>query len=99
MASTNFRESAAHDSAPPPGASPAVQALWHDARGDWDRAHACVQDESGSEGAWVHAYLHRKEGDLANARYWYTRAGREMPAASVTLAAEWATIARALEGN
>ena len=51
-------------------------ALWWDARGDWKRAHEIAQDVSDADGAWVHAYLHRKEGDLGNAAYWYRRAGR-----------------------
>ena len=63
-------------SEPPAGASPLVQAIWWDARGDWDRAHGLAQDVEGADGAWVHAYLHRRENDPANARYWYRRAGR-----------------------
>ena len=76
--------------------SPALQALWYDGRGDWQRAHECAQDDHSRDGSWVHAYLHRKEGDAGNAGYWYARAGRTMPAAGVTLQAEWAEIARAL---
>ena len=68
----------------------AVQALWWDGRGDWDRAHQNAQAQDDNIGALVHAYLHRKEGDLANAGYWYARAGRSMPA--VTLAEEWAAL-------
>ena len=56
----------------------ALLALWWDAKGDWERAHEIAQDVSGADGAWVHAYLHRKEGDLGNAAYWYRRAGREV---------------------
>lgn len=78
----------------PAGLSRPLQALWHDARGDWPAAHAAAQDESSPAGAWVHAYLHRREGDLGNAAYWYARAGR--PVATGPLAAEWAEIARAL---
>ncbi len=78
----------------PEGLSPALQALWHDARGDWSRAHACVQDDESREAAWVHAYLHRKEGDAGNAAYWYARARR--PVASGNLEAEWAALAGAL---
>jgi len=65
-------------------------ALWWDARGDWDRAHEVAQDVGDADGAWVHAYLHRKEGDLSNAAYWYSRARR--PAAKDDLAAEWERI-------
>ena len=53
-----------------------VRALWHDATGDWDGAHRVAQDVETPEGAWVHAYLHRKEGDIGNAGYWYRRAGK-----------------------
>ena len=81
---------------PPAGASPALQAIWHDAHGDWARAHQLSQEDAGPAGSWVHAYLHRKEGDLANARYWYTRAGRTPPAKSVSLEAERDAIAREL---
>lgn len=73
-----------------------LQALWHDARGDWDRAHTVCQQANNRDGDWVHAYLHRKEGDLGNAGYWYARAGRPMPKPSVTLDAEWTEIAQAL---
>lgn len=82
--------------APPADAGPALQALWHDAHGDWARAHACSQEDEGPAGAWVHAYLHRKEGDPANARYWYVRAGRTPPAKNVTLDAERDAITREL---
>lgn len=81
---------------PPDGASGAVRALWRDARGDWDGAHAEAQADTGRDGSWVHAYLHRKEGDVGNAGYWYSRAGRKPPPPSVTLEAEWAEIAREL---
>lgn len=61
--------------APPDLPSPLL-ALWHDARGDWEAAHKVANDSSDPHAMWVHAYLHRKEGDLSNARYWYRRAGR-----------------------
>lgn len=79
---------------PPADASAALQAVWHDIHGDWERAHQCAQEDEGAAGSWVHAYLHRKEGDLANARYWYTRAGRTVPAKGVSLDAEREAIAR-----
>ena len=95
MSLEEFRQLAAGPGAePPPGLSPALQGLWYDARGDWGRAHACAQSGPGREGAWVHAYLHRKEGDPDNAAYWYQRANR--PTASGKLADEWAEIARTL---
>jgi hypothetical protein len=79
---------------PPDGLGYAAQALWWDAKGDWTKAHVCAQQQEDSTGAWVHAYLHRKEGDLSNACHWYRRA--ERPAAATTLDEEWETIARAL---
>ncbi|MBD3648262.1 MAG: hypothetical protein HUJ31_12605 [Pseudomonadales bacterium] len=81
------------EDAPDPGLSNALQALWHEANGNWDRAHALVQDNS-PESCWVHAYLHRKEGDLSNARYWYNRAGQ--PVARGELNEEWRAIADTL---
>ncbi len=75
---------------PPAGLSPPLVALWHDARGDWEAAHAVAQDVPDPDGAWVHAYLHRKEGDLGNASYWYRRAGQ--PTASGSLETEWDAI-------
>ena len=77
-------------SAEPPQVPPALRALWHDARGDWDAAHSAAQDVDDESGAWVHAYLHRKEGDIGNSRYWYRRAGR--PEATDALEAEWQRI-------
>jgi hypothetical protein len=79
---------------PPAGLSPALAALWWAAKDDWQRAHRLVMNESGADCAWVHAYLHREEGDLDNARYWYRRARREP--AQGELAAEWTLIATAL---
>ena len=80
--------------APPNQLSPALEALWWAAKGDWNRAHVLVQDDPSREAAWVHAYLHRVEGDLGNAGYWYRTAGR--PAASGSLEVEWDAIAAAL---
>jgi hypothetical protein len=81
---------------PPEGLGLAAQALWWDAKGDWDRAHNCAQEQDDDLGAWVHAYLHRKEGDAANAGYWYRRAAK--PAADQPLDREWTEIARAALG-
>ncbi|MCS7208410.1 MAG: hypothetical protein NZ874_02460, partial [Fimbriimonadales bacterium] len=78
----------------PPDVPPPLLGLWYDAKGDWDRAHKIVQDDASSESAWVHAYLHRKEGDISNAHYWYRRAGK--PPFSGTLESEWEQIASAL---
>jgi hypothetical protein len=80
--------------AKPPAVRPALVALWHDAKGDWDAAHRIAQDIEDATGAWVHAYLHRKEGDLANAGYWYRRANK--PEARSDLDAEWEQIVTAL---
>lgn len=88
-----FKASLARDR-PPQGLSEALEALWWDAKGDWDKAHTLAQ-EAGDAGAWVHAYLHRKEGDLGNARYWYRQAGRK-PVTKAPLEAEWEEIAQAL---
>jgi hypothetical protein len=71
-----------------------LRALWLDARGDWDGAHRVVQETESVDAAWVHAYLHRKEGDQGNAGYWYRRAGK--PHARVPLEDEWRAIATAL---
>ena len=88
-----FRASAS-DARPPDGLSPALMALWHLARGEWDSAHGHAQSDSGRDGAWVHAHLHRVEGDLANAGYWYRRADR--PPCEASLDDEWEEIAAAL---
>jgi hypothetical protein len=73
---------------------PLVVAMWREATGDWDGAHELAQSVESTDGAWVHAYLHRKEGDSSNARYWYRRADR--PPASGSLDEEWRTIVSAL---
>ncbi len=74
-------------SAPHEKASKPLQAMWHDAKGNWDEAHAVAQSVNDTTGAWVHAYLHRKEGDASNASYWYSCANRSVP--KVTLEEEW----------
>jgi hypothetical protein len=79
---------------PPSNLSPALRALWLDARGDWDGAHEAAQADEGGGGDWVHAYLHRKEGDAGNAAYWYRRARK--PVCRASLDEEWAAIANAL---
>ncbi len=79
---------------PPPDIGAALVALWWAGKDDWDKAHKLVMDEGGKDCAWVHAYLHRAEGDLDNAGYWYRQAGR--PAASGPLQREWAAIAAEL---
>ena len=76
------------------GLSPELAALWRDRRNQWDAAHTAAQAAGNRDGDWVHAYLHRKEGDASNAAYWYQRAGR--PVAEGALNEEWSAIARAL---
>ncbi|HEY5770546.1 MAG TPA: hypothetical protein VIS71_11945 [Terrimicrobium sp.] len=78
----------------PAGLTPPLRALWHDARGDWDAAHHVAQKDDSRDAAWVHAYLHRKEGDISNARYWYARAGRIAHRGS--LEEEWQLIVNGL---
>jgi hypothetical protein len=82
---------------PPSSGSPALAALWWAAKGDWGRAHVLVMDEEGGNCAWVHAYLHRVEGDLDNAGYWYQQAGKAVPQG--TLQSEWDAIADTLLGD
>jgi hypothetical protein len=77
---------------PPDGIDPRLLVLWLDADGQWDRAHDLAQELPDPDGAWLHAYLHRVEGDLANAGYWYRRAGK--PVSSATLEGEWEELAR-----
>lgn len=66
---------------------PELLALWYDGKGDWKLAHDQVDHLSGKNPARIHAYLHRKEGDLWNADYWYSKAGEKRP--NQTLEAEW----------
>jgi len=83
--------------APAPDLDPPLAALWWAAKGEWDAAHKLVQDEATASSAWVHAYLHRVEGDLGNAGYWYRQAGK--PVATGSLETEWELIASALLGG
>ena len=79
---------------PPPGLDIYLESLWEDARGNWDRSHNLIQDLTDKKAAWIHAYLHRKEGDIWNADYWYSKAGRKRP--ELTLEEEWETIVEEL---
>ncbi len=88
-----FRKSLVSDG-PPKELSLPLAALWWDAKGDWTKAHESAQQDEGPGGAWAHAYLHRKEGDLSNAGYWYQRAGK--PPARMSLDQEWAEIVNSL---
>lgn len=94
MTFDEFKASLHGTETPPTRLSGALVALWCDGRGDWHAAHERVQSEAGQEAAWVHAYLHRKEGDPSNAQYWYRRADK--PASHGSLDEEWEAIARAL---
>jgi hypothetical protein len=79
---------------PPDELTPALRGLWWDAKGDWVRAHECAQVDGSQAGSWVHAYLHRKEGDRDNAAYWYRRAGK--PVSGAALEEEWQSILKEL---
>ncbi len=85
------------DDTPAPGLEPALVALWWAAKGNWEGAHQIVQTESDVSSAWVHAYLHRVEGDPGNAGYWYRQAGQ--PVAKGSLDTEWERIVSALLGG
>jgi hypothetical protein len=93
---SDFRASLS-DTSPTPGLEPPVAALWWAAKGQWDEAHKIVMNEETAEAAWVHAYLHRVEGDLGNAGYWYRQASQ--PVAKDSLEAEWERIVSALLGG
>ena len=101
MDAKTFRAAAlggtAEEANPPEGIGPALRALWRLARNEWEAAHEEVQSDGSRDGAWVHAHLHRVEGDLANAGYWYRRADR--PASEAPLEDEWEEIAAALLGS
>ncbi|HLG39232.1 MAG TPA: hypothetical protein VI461_06165 [Chitinophagaceae bacterium] len=81
-------------SQPPAGISKHLLSLWHDAKGDWEKSHIIIQEINDTAAAWIHAYLHRKEGDIGNAEYWYHRSGKKKP--SITLQEEWDVIVREL---
>jgi hypothetical protein len=93
MTFTQFKESLSAES-PPGEISVYLKALWFDAKGDWEKAHTIIQDTEDTNASWIHAYLHRKEGDTGNADYWYHRAERKRPA--ITLEKEWETIVNTL---
>ncbi len=82
---------------PPAEASVYLKALWHDAKGNWHKAHELIQELTDKTASWIHAYLHRKEGDLFNADYWYTKAGKKRPLFS--LEKEWEELISALLRN
>ena len=82
-------KSSLENNEPPESMNPLLKALWFDAKGDWTGAHETAQNINTKEGSLIHAYLHRKEGDLSNASYWYSRAGRTMPDISLQKEAEY----------
>lgn len=92
MTISEFKASLSNTTAPTQ--SPLLLALWYDGRGEWEKAHEVAQDINTPDGSWIHAYLHRKEGDRSNAQYWYHRANQKMP--SYSLEREWEEIASVL---
>jgi hypothetical protein len=92
----NFQDfkSSLNASSMPPGLSNSLTALWYDGKGDWNKAHDVAQEIHTAEGSWIHAYLHRKEGDVGNASYWYHRANQ--PVCKTSLVEEWENIVKAL---
>jgi hypothetical protein len=85
----SFKESLVLDT-PDPQLSTILKSLWYDAKGDWDQAHALIDQLGDRDSAWVHAYLHRKEGDIWNADYWYARAKKIRP--NDSMEAEWSNL-------
>ena len=96
MTALDLARSATSDASPPVGLSTAARTLWFAKAGRWDTAHDLCQDIKGGAGSWIHAYLHRVEGDHANAAYWYARAGKVVPIPAASTADEWLEIASAL---
>ena len=98
MKATELAQSVIDDSQPPGGMGAVAECLWYARAGKWDKAHDLCQDLPGLSGSWIHAWLHREEGDLGNAGYWYARAGKTMPNKNVSLEDEWMAIAKELLG-
>lgn len=96
MTLSAFLDSLGQD-APPTGISFYLTSLWWEGKGNWQKAHDIIEHLDDDTAAWVHAYLHRKEGDRGNARYWYNRAGQRMP--EVSLEEEWKDIVTVLSGR
>ncbi|MBU62775.1 MAG: hypothetical protein CMI26_09760 [Opitutae bacterium] len=84
---------------PPAGLNPLVLSLWLARKGRWDASHEVAQEIDDSDGSWVHAYLHRVEGDIGNAGYWYSRSGKPAKGAGESLDEEWLEIAAVLLGD
>lgn len=98
MTAEELYQSAANDPVPPTGISSTAKALWFARAGKWDASHDLCQEIPGIAGSWIHAWLHREEGDLGNAGYWYSRTGKTMPPKNMTLEQEWLVIAAELVG-
>lgn len=98
MDAESLARSADNDPSPPDGLSPELRAMWLARKGAWHEAHDLCQEVPGTAGAWIHAWLHREEGDYANACYWYDRAGKPAPERTAPLEAEWFAITDALAG-
>lgn len=93
MTADELDRSARHDEAPPAGLSDELRSLWLARAGRWDDAHDLCSNIPDPDGAWIHAHLHREEGDLGNAAYWYNRARRSPPPPSRPLEDEWRELA------
>jgi hypothetical protein len=78
---------------PPSNISAELQAMWYDGKGHWEASHNIAQDIQSTSGSWIHAYLHRKEEDLGNASYWYSRANKKIP--TYSLEQEWKELVNA----
>ncbi|BDS06896.1 hypothetical protein NT6N_19360 [Oceaniferula spumae] len=96
MNSKELAESASSGGNPPAGLNEALTALWLARAGRWEEAHDLCQKVEGTAGAWIHAHLHRVEGDLPNAGYWYREAGKPQPAGQDKLGEEWIELVEAL---
>ncbi|MBB5352967.1 hypothetical protein HNR46_003217 [Haloferula luteola] len=97
MTTEELAHSARHDDSPPAELDAISRALWWARNGQWEAAHDLCQEIPGPFGAWIHAWLHREEGDYGNACYWYARANRPAPAVDASLEHEWFTLAEARE--
>lgn len=93
MKEIEFKDSLSLDT-PPPNLTIALEALWYDGKGNWEKAHELVNDLKDQPSCWVHAYLHRKEGDNWNADYWYRNANKKRP--NISLEEEWQLIVSAM---
>ncbi len=93
MTAVELSASAKKDAQPPARLSTALRAMWCARAGRWNEAHDLCQEIPGRDGSWIHAWLHREEGDLGNAAYWYHKAGKPVPSSALSLAQEWMDIA------